>query len=217
MDHPASTMEARSAVTAAGPRSPYAGAPKRALDVLGALILLPGALLAMGLAAVATKLTSPGSVLYVQRRVGLGGREFTFVKVRTMVPDAERETGPVWAAPRDPRVTPLGRLLRRFRIDELPQLWCVLRGDMSLIGPRPERPHFVGRLRRHLPSYDERLLVRPGISGWAQVHRPSDTCVADVAEKLSYDREYVHGLSLGLDLRIAIATLGVVITNRFPR
>ena len=215
-DHPASAHEPP-AVTVAEARTPYAGAHKRLLDVLGALLLLPGALVLLALAAVAIRLTSPGPALYVQRRVGLAGREFPFVKLRTMLDGAERETGPVWAAPDDPRITPVGRLLRRLRIDELPQLWCVLRGDMSLIGPRPERPYFVRHLRAELPRYDERLSVRPGISGWAQVHRPSDRSVADVAAKLRWDLEYVHHLSLRLDLRIALATVYVVVTNRFVR
>lgn len=193
----------------------YAESVKRVLDLVGTVFLLPGALLLLGVAALAIKLTTPGPVLYIQRRVGRGGREFTFVKLRTMFDGAERETGPVWAAPDDPRVTPVGRVLRRFRIDELPQLWCVLRGDMSLIGPRPERPYFVHRLREKLPHYDERLLVRPGISGWAQVHRSSDRCLADVADKLRYDREYVRSLSFGLDVRIALATVMVVLLNRF--
>ncbi len=215
-DRPASAHKPR-AVTVVGARTPYAGAPKRLLDILGALLLLPGALVLLGLAVIAVRLTSRGPALYVQPRVGLAGREFTFVKLRTMLDGAERETGPVWAAPDDPRITPVGRVLRRLRIDELPQLWCVLRGDMSLIGPRPERPYFVRRLRAELPRYDERLSVRPGISGWAQVHRPSDRSVADVAEKLRYDLQYVRDLSLGLDLRIALATVYVVLTNHFVR
>lgn len=195
----------------------YAGLPKRALDLLGALLLTPGALVICGLAALAIKLTSPGPVLYRQRRIGRGGREFCFPKLRTMVNDAERDCGPVWAPPDDPRVTPVGAFLRRYRLDELPQLWCVLRGEMSLIGPRPERPHFVHRLREQLPHYDERLAVRPGITGWAQIHRPSDTCVADAAEKLRYDREYVRALSLALDLRILLATPRVALLDRYAR
>lgn len=193
----------------------YAGLPKRVLDLLGVLLLTPGALIVMGLAAIAIKLTSPGPVLHQQWRVGQGGREFRFMKLRTMVADAERECGPIWAMPGDPRITPVGAFLRRFRLDELPQLWCVLRGDMSLIGPRPERPYFVQRLRKQLPDYEERLSVRPGITGWAQIHRPSDRCVADVAVKLRYDREYVRNLSLTFDLRIALATPWVVILNRY--
>ncbi len=200
-----------------GAGSHYAGLPKRLLDLLGAVVLLPGAILLLALAAIAIRLSSPGPVLYVQRRVGLGGREFAFVKLRTMIDGAERETGPVWAAPDDPRITRVGYVLRRFRLDELPQLWCVLRGEMSLIGPRPERPHFVRHLRAHLPRYDERLSVRPGISGWAQVHRPSDRSIADAAAKLRYDLEYVRDLSLSLDLRIALATAYVVLTDRFVR
>ena len=193
----------------------YAGLPKRALDLLGVLVLAPGALLVVALAAIAIKLTSPGPVLYRHQRIGRGGREFHFLKLRTMIDDAERECGPVWATPDDPRVTPVGAVLRRFHLDELPQLWCVLRGEMSLIGPRPERPHFVQRLREQLSHYDERLLVRPGISGWAQVHRPSDVCVADAAEKLRYDREYVHDLSLAFDLRIALTTPQVALFDRY--
>lgn len=213
-DHPASAHQPP-AVSVAAARKPYAGAPKRLLDIVGALLLLPGALVLLGLAAIAIRLTSPGPALYVQRRVGRGGREFSFVKLRTMVDGAERETGPIWAAPDDPRITPVGHVLRRLRLDELPQLWCVLRGDMSLIGPRPERPHFVRRLHAELAHYHERLAVRPGISGWAQVHRPSDTSIADVAEKLRWDLAYVRDLSLRLDLGIALATVYVVLTDRF--
>ncbi|MGD9498274.1 MAG: sugar transferase [Armatimonadota bacterium] len=216
-DYPsARSVSARAAPLALG-RTRYGGWPKRLLDLLGALLLLPGALVLMTLAAIAIKLTSRGPVLYLQRRVGRGGREFVLPKLRTMVDGAERDTGPVWAAPADPRITAVGGLLRRYHIDELPQLWCVLRGEMSLIGPRPERPHFVRRLRERLPGYDERVSVRPGISGWAQMHRPPDRCIADVAEKLRWDLQYVRHLSLGLDLSIALATVYLVLTNRLVR
>ncbi len=192
------------------PRTRYATRLKRLLDMAAALLLTPLAAALIPISAVAIKLTSPGPVFYTQTRVGRGGREFTFVKLRTMVDGAERETGPVWATLADPRVTPIGRLLRRLRLDELPQLWSVLRGEMSLIGPRPERPHFVEQFIERIPYYKLRLLVPPGISGWAQVHHGSDLTERDVYNKLRFDLYYVRHLSFALDLRIAGRTLAVI-------
>jgi lipopolysaccharide/colanic/teichoic acid biosynthesis glycosyltransferase len=170
---------------------------------LGILIVASPLIL---LAAVLVKLTSRGPVIYSQVRVGRHGRLFSIYKLRTMVVDAERHTGPRWSSPCDPRVTPLGRILRSTHIDELPQLWNVLRGDMSLVGPRPERPEFVPQLQRAIPHYPERLWVRPGITGLAQVQLPADTDISSVCRKLAYDRYYVHRMSFWLDARLIFST-----------
>jgi lipopolysaccharide/colanic/teichoic acid biosynthesis glycosyltransferase len=143
-------------------------------------------------------------VLYVQDRMGLDGRVFRMLKFRTMVHDAESE-GPVWARERDPRATPIGGLLRRLGLDELPQLWNVLRGDMSLVGPRPERPIFIEQFRREVPGYMLRHKVKAGLTGWAQVHRwRGDT---SLHERIEHDLYYIRNWSIGLDVRILIMTL----------
>ncbi len=191
----------------------YATRFKRALDIAVALALLPAAAVILAVAAVAIKLTSRGPVFYAQTRVGRGGREFRFVKLRTMIDEAERDTGPVWAARNDPRVTGVGRFLRRYRLDELPQLWSVLTGEMSLVGPRPERPHFVEQFIERIPYYRLRLLATPGISGWAQIHHGPDQTEEDVYEKLRHDLYYVRHLSFALDLQVLARTAGVVLTN----
>lgn len=192
----------------------YATRLKRLLDVTLTVMLLPLALLIIGLSALAIKLTSRGGVFYHQERVGKDGEIFTFTKLRTMVEDAERATGPVWAQADDPRTTPVGRVLRKLRLDELPQLFSVLRGDMSLVGPRPERPHFVEQFKGEIPLYEKRLMVRPGITGWAQVHQSYDRCLEDVIEKLRYDLYYIRHLSLSLDLQIILKTIGVMLGRR---
>ncbi len=147
----------------------------------------------------AVRLTSRGPGVYTQRRVGRGGRVFTIYKLRTMYHECESLTGPRWSIPGDPRITPLGRVLRDLHVDELPQLWNVLRGDMALVGPRPERPEIVRQLREVLPGYDRRHTVRPGITGFAQIHLPPDTCVRSVRAKLAYDRFWVANRTLRLD------------------
>ncbi len=180
---------------------------KTAADFVAALLLLvltaPLVLLAMAL----VKLTSPGPVFYSQTRLGRHGRPFTLYKVRTMAHDCESLTGPCWSVPGDARVTPVGRWLRRTHLDELPQLWNVLRGDMSLIGPRPERPEFVPTLERAVPHYRKRLQVRPGVTGLAQVQLPPDTDLDSVRLKTAYDLHYIRRVGLWLDLRVATATL----------
>jgi lipopolysaccharide/colanic/teichoic acid biosynthesis glycosyltransferase len=168
------------------------------------LLLVTGPLLVVALLLV--KLTSRGPVLYSQTRVGRGGRPFTIYKVRTMYHQCESLTGACWSRPGDARITPLGRWLRRSHIDELPQLWNVLRGDMSLIGPRPERPEFVPQLEQAVPLYHARLAVRPGLTGLAQVQLPPDTDLESVRVKLAYDLYYVRQASCWLDLRIHLAT-----------
>lgn len=193
---------------------PYLTPYKRVVDVVMALLLLPIGLVAMGIAALAIKLSSPGPVLYSQKRVGKDGKEFTFTKLRTMVVDAERDTGAVWATEDDPRITRVGRVLRKLRIDELPQLFSVLKGDMSLVGPRPERPEFVSDFVSEIPFYEKRLLVRPGITGWAQVNHRYDQSIEDVVEKLRYDLYYVRHLSFTLDLQIMLRTLWVMLGRK---
>jgi len=179
---------------------------KRAIDILFAL---PGLIIAIpiiAILAVLVKLTSKGPAFYVQERVGRNGHVFKIVKLRTMVADAEARTGPVWASANDPRETRLGSILRRTHLDELPQIWNVLRGDMSLIGPRPERPVFVEKFKREITNYTDRLAVRPGITGWAQVNHVYDQSVEDVRRKVEFDCEYIRRMGWGIDLRIMWAT-----------
>ncbi len=184
---------------------------KRGLDVVMALTILilsaPVVLLAMLL----VKLTSRGPAVYSQIRLGVGGRPFMIYKLRSMFHQCESLTGAQWSTPGDSRITPVGRLLRKTHIDELPQLWNVLRGDMSLIGPRPERPEFVPQLEKALPLYRARLLVRPGLTGLAQVQLPPDTNLESVRIKLAYDIWYLRHLNFFLDLRILMATAGKLV------
>ena len=167
------------------------------------------------LIALLVRLSSPGPALYRQARVGLHGKNFELLKWRTMHADAETASGPVWApAERDPRVTRIGRVLRNSRLDEVPQLVNVVRGDMSFVGPRPERPHFVSKLREVIPFYDERHSVRPGITGWAQVKFPYGSTLEDAEEKLEYDLFYVKHMSLLLDAAILLETAKVMLLGR---
>jgi lipopolysaccharide/colanic/teichoic acid biosynthesis glycosyltransferase len=173
--------------------------------VLAAAILIP-ALPLMLLCLLAVRLGSPGPALYTQARVGRGGRVFTLYKIRTMYHDCESLTGPRWSMPGDPRITPIGQVLRRLHLDELPQLFNVLKGDMSLIGPRPERPEIVRNLRQVVPGYDRRHAVKPGITGFAQIHLPPDSCIRSVKNKLVYDLFYIRNRSPRLELFILLAT-----------
>lgn len=184
---------------------------KSGLDKLIAGLLLTVSLPLLSVAAVLIKLTSPGPILYRQRRVGAGGREFILYKLRTMVDRAEEETGPVLASHVDERVTWIGRFLRDSRIDEIPQLLNVLSGDMSLVGPRPERPEFVNEFLRTIPGYAERLQVKPGLSGLAQVNGEYHTTPE---YKLKYDLAYIYNHSLWLDMRIMSETVKVMLTRR---
>ena len=188
---------------------------KRVLDVTTAGILLVLTLPLMALIALAIRLTSSGRVLYHQQRVGQHGRIFTVHKFRSMRSDAEALTGPVWAAKEgDARATLLGGWLRRTRLDELPQLWNVIRGDMSFVGPRPERPEFVGELKAQIPFYGQRHIVRPGLTGWAQVRYTYGATVEDALQKLQYDLFYIKNLSIALDLFIIVATIKTVLRHR---
>ena len=187
---------------------------KRIIDVMGALAGLALAALLAPFIALAIKLTSKGPVLYSQERVGRFGDLFNMYKFRTMRSDAEAD-GPVWSAgDEDPRLTPIGGFLRRTHLDELPQLLNVLRGHMSLVGPRPERPHFVQTLHGTIPRYDQRLLLKPGMTGLAQVHYRYDTSLDDVRRKLRFDLLYVKRMCLALDVKILAWTLLVVVTGR---
>jgi len=193
------------------PNEPFERFLKRFFDVtvasVGLAVTLPFTLL-IGLAV---RLTSQGPALYVQERVGQKGVPFMLFKFRTMVVHAEQQSGATLAVRNDPRVTPLGRVLRRFRLDELPQLWNVIRGDMSFVGPRPERPHFVGDFEQTVPGYGERHKVKPGMTGLAQVRSFYDT---RPESKLKYDLAYIYNYSLSLDLLILLETLKVVVTRR---
>jgi sugar transferase (PEP-CTERM system associated) len=190
---------------------------KRFLDITGALALLPVAAPLMGLTALAIFLESGSPVLFRQSRVGEGGRTFTLLKFRSMRADAEKDGQARWAAENDPRITPLGRFLRTYRLDELPQLFNILRGDMSFVGPRPERPEFEVDLQRELPYYPERHLVKPGLTGWAQISYPYGASKTDAFEKLQYDLYYVKNFSLVLDLMILLQTAEIVLWGKGAR
>jgi lipopolysaccharide/colanic/teichoic acid biosynthesis glycosyltransferase len=180
---------------------------KVCLEWLGALALLPLALPLMAALAVLLRCTSEGPALYSQMRLGRAGRPFRMYKLRTMMHGCETATGPVWSAQGDPRVTTIGRWLRATHLDELPQLWNVLRGEMSLIGPRPERPELAAVIERTLPDFRARLRVRPGITGLAQMQLPADSDLHAVRHKLASDLLYVQKLGPALDARIALATV----------
>lgn len=208
--------------------------PRRWLNVAVATAMLLIALPAMIVIAVLIKLTSPGPVLYTQTRIGvnrrsprdntlrrsrkrvcdLGGQPFIIYKFRTMRVNAERGSGAVWAARNDPRVTWIGRVLRQARLDELPQLFNVLKGDMNIVGPRPERPSIFARLADDVEQYPLRQRVRPGITGLAQVSQQYDTCLDDVRRKLQYDLEYIQTQGVWTDLRIMLKTIPVVLFRK---
>ncbi|HEV7180700.1 MAG TPA: exopolysaccharide biosynthesis polyprenyl glycosylphosphotransferase, partial [Candidatus Baltobacteraceae bacterium] len=187
--------------------TPRAQLFKRMMDTVLAGIALLIFAPVMIAAAIAVYLDSGGPVLFAQERVGLGGRTFQILKFRSMRLDAERTVGAVWATANDPRTTRIGAFLRRFSIDEFPQLFNVLRGDMSMVGPRPERPVFVDLFRTTLPRYDERHLVCPGITGWSQVHMKRVLEPSAAGEKLQYDLQYVENWSLFLDISVLFQTL----------
>jgi len=181
-----------------------------AISVAGLVVLSP----LMLLTAVAVKLSSPGPILYRQKRVGLNGYVFTLYKFRSMYENAEARTGAVWASVDDPRITPIGRWLRRLRLDELPQLWNVVRGDMAIVGPRPERPEFVELLARQIPYYRQRLAVKPGITGWAQINYKYGDTQLDALIKLEFDLYYVKNVAPPLDFYIIFHTLKVMLLSR---
>ncbi len=206
--------------------------PRRILNVIVASALIVVTAPVMLLIAILVKVTSPGPVIYSQTRVGLnrragrasrrdtrrrddqGGLPFVIYKFRTMRTDAEASTGAVWASNDDTRVTRIGRVLRQFRLDELPQLFNVLRGDMNLVGPRPERPTIFKDLRQQIPDYEKRQLARPGITGWAQVNQSYDTNLDDVKRKVQFDHEYIQRRGLAEDLKIMLRTVPVILFRR---
>ncbi|MCL4865686.1 MAG: sugar transferase [Gemmatimonadales bacterium] len=211
---------------------------QRARRILNVVVAVIGIILTLPiwvLIAIAIKLTSRGPVLYTQTRIGvdlrstgsqendprrkhdLGGRPFQIYKFRTMTVDAEAATGPVWARKNDTRVTPLGRWLREYRLDELPQLINVLRGEMNVVGPRPERPTIFAHLREQIPHYQRRQLTRPGITGHAQVNLEYDGSIDDVRQKVEYDLEYIDRASFWEDLKIMINTIPVMLFRRGSR
>jgi len=183
---------------------------KRLLDLVAGVSGLILAAPLMLVVAAAVKLTSPGPIFYSQRRVGRNGRVFTIRKFRSMRVDAEAATGAVWAVANDPRLTPIGGLLRAARLDELPQLWNVLRNDMSLVGPRPERPEFVDNLEQEIRFYGQRHLVKPGLTGWAQISYRYGSSVDDARRKLQYDLYYLKHMSIAMDIFIMLATAKTV-------
>ena len=206
--------------------------PRRAVNLLLALIATIITLPVMFLVALLVRLTSRGSVLYTQERIGLdrrepvfggqnhrrerdlGGRPFTIYKFRTMRVDAEHGSGAVWAQQRDPRVTSIGRLLRQYRLDELPQLFNVLKGEMNIVGPRPERPIIFAELREHIAEYPLRQRAKPGITGLAQINHHYDRSLEDVRTKVHYDLEYIRRQSVAEDFRIMLKTVPVVLLRR---
>ncbi len=190
---------------------------KRVMDILVSLAVMVLTLPLMLITALLIKLDSKGPVFYRQERVGLNGRPFTLFKFRSMKVDAEAGGRPRWASQKDPRVTRLGGFIRSTRIDELPQLINVLRGEMSFVGPRPERPHFVEQLAEVIPFYHERSYVKPGITGWAQVNFPYGASVEDARQKLSYDLYYVKNRSLFLDILILFSTVRVILFREGAR
>jgi len=187
---------------------------RRLLSTLMALMLLLFTLPFLPLVILAIKLDSKGPALYRQKRVGRAGQTFYCFKFRTMRQDAEADTGPTWAGDDDPRITRIGKFLRSSRIDEIPQLWCVFKGDMAFVGPRPERPEFVEWLSKEIPYYGVRHAVRPGITGWAQVRYKYGNTVEDAKEKLQYDLFYIKNASLGLDILIMFQTIKIVLLGR---
>jgi sugar transferase (PEP-CTERM system associated) len=187
---------------------------RRALSMVVSLVLLLVVLPFLPFVILAIKLDSKGPVLYRQKRVGRAGNPFFCYKFRTMRQDAEADTGPTWAGDDDPRITRIGKFLRTSRIDEIPQLWCVFKGDMGFVGPRPERPEFVEWLTKEIPYYGVRHAVRPGITGWAQVRYKYGNTIEDAKEKLQYDLFYIKNASLGLDILIMFQTIKIVLLGR---
>ncbi len=187
---------------------------RRIIAILVSAVLLLLVLPVLPFVMLAIRLDSRGPVLYRQKRVGLGGKVFYCYKFRTMRQDAEVDTGATWATDDDPRITRFGKFLRTSRLDEIPQLWCVLKGDMNFVGPRPERPEFVNMLAKEVPFYRVRNAVAPGITGWAQVCYKYGNTVEDAKEKLQYDLYYIKNMSLGLDVMIMVQTIKIVLLGR---
>ena len=182
----------------------------RLLALLGLVFSLPFSILA----AILIKIESRGPIFYKQERVGKSGKPFNVIKFRSMRTDAEKDGKPIWAVTNDERITRIGKVIRATRIDEIPQFWNILKGDMNFVGPRPERPHFVKQLATEIPYYDHRHLVAPGLTGWAQIKYPYGASVADAIQKLQYDLYYIKNQSLTLDLVIVFETVKTVLFGK---
>ncbi len=180
----------------------YKGSVEWCLALLLALIALP----VIGFCAVLVRLTSRGPAFYTQTRLGKDGKPFQILKLRTMVHECEKNSGAIWSKPGDSRITLVGQLLRRMHLDELPQLWNVLCGDMALVGPRPERPEFVPSLEQAIPHYCDRMVIKPGVTGLAQVQLPADTNLNSVRRKLAFDLYYIGQINPWLDLRLIVCS-----------
>lgn len=181
----------------------------RSVALIGAFFSLPIAIIT----AILIKIDSRGPVLYKQERVGKNGRVFTLMKFRSMRVDAEKD-GPVWARTEDERMTRVGRIIRKIRVDEIPQFWSILRGDMNFVGPRPERPHFIAQLAQEIPFYEQRHLIPPGLTGWAQIKYPYGASIEDARQKLQYDLYYIKNQSLTLDATILFETVKTILFGR---
>ncbi|MEI7907519.1 MAG: sugar transferase [Bacteroidota bacterium] len=193
---------------------PWEESAKRLTDIIVSILILTISSPIWIFAAIAIRLNSPGPLVYSQERVGFNGKLFYMHKFRSMYQDAESRTGPVWATTNDPRITSVGRFLRKTRLDEIPQFFDVVRGEMSLVGPRPERPHFVDMLSKEIPLYKRRLSVKPGITGWAQIKQGYDTSIEDVKSKVRYDLFYIENMSFRMDIKILLMTFYVMITGK---
>ncbi|MFA6456704.1 MAG: sugar transferase [Bacteroidota bacterium] len=193
---------------------PWEESAKRLTDIVVSVLILTFSSPIWIFAAIAIRVNSPGPLVYSQERVGKNGKKFRMHKFRSMYQDAESRTGPVWATTNDPRITSVGRFLRKTRLDEIPQFYDVLRGDMSLVGPRPERPHFVELLSKEIPLYKRRLSVKPGITGWAQIKQGYDTSIDDVKSKVRYDLFYIENMSFRMDIKILLMTFYVMIAGK---
>ena len=198
-------------------KDPLTMVMKRMLDIVASLTGIVVSLVPCLLVAIAIKLTSRGPIFFTQERTGQDGRPFKLIKFRTMRIDAERDSGPVWAQKNDSRVTPIGKLLRLARIDEIPQFWNILSGQMSFVGPRPERPHFVAQLTGQIPFYPLRHTVKPGLTGWAQVRHPYGASIEDAQEKRRYDLYYIKNTNLLFDLNIILRTFAVILGGKGAR
>lgn len=199
------------------PKSSLKRALKAVMDYvissLGLIISIP----IMALVALAIKVDSSGPIFYRQERVAKNGKIFNLLKFRSMKEDAEEETGPVWAEENDERITRVGKVIRKLRLDELPQMINVIRGEMSFVGPRPERPYFAAQLKKEVPFYEKRLSLKPGITGWAQIQYPYGASKEDALEKLKYDLYYIKNMSLSLDMNIIFQTIRIVLFGRGAR
>src|SRR2546428_11566792 len=181
----------------------------RTVAFIGAILSLPIAIMT----AVLIKIDSRGPILYKQERVGKNGRPFTLMKFRSMRTDAEKD-GPVWAKTADERMTRVGRIIRKIRVDEIPQFWNILRGDMNFVGPRPERPHFIAQLAQEIEYYESRHLIAPGLTGWAQIKYPYGASIEDAKKKLEYDLYYIKNQNVMLDSTIMFETIKTILSGR---